>query len=818
MISQTGDKEFHRVRQAVLLGLFSGTGVGLGYLLAGIPGVEFMTLNAVLAGAALGPLTAMGVGALSAALYSLASPFGPPVPLILAAQVLGMGAAGLFGGLAAPAVRRLPWTPAVAVSAVLGIVLALLTDLLTNLAVVVAYDMPLVATLAGGASVTLLHLGTCAVGFGALLPTLAQRLARLRSPGPRVIRILAPLLLAAWATTASAQAVADSVRTTEPVDTPAPGAPQRGLGWKRPLWEPFAGWLRTDLDRNTPWLPVTDGGLGAAAVYFGEPGTAVVPRFTRDGVPLGLGNRFLDDPEAIARAGRQVRTTGFGLDGRGGLGGGVELAPADPVPDRDLVDTRWFKGAHESYLRDVHMLTAAAPWRLGFDFEERLDNEGYDFRTPGEYRYSEFDEANQTDFWGHSKVRSGRGVLTRDLGEAGTLAMSLENVRKLKKGLPVYDVDHQDMWITRTVVDWRTRTAGRPTRLTLRWLDTDVDWDRQTSSARKQEGADNGATAAWGDREEALAVTADWGRWTLVDSGTDASWAVADTGAVRLQGEYASLGGARTWRTRGLRLDGDLNGWWDEHGGWLAGGAAQVAENRILPRWSLRLERGGRAPRSDELATAWRVTVPDGRHTVVLPEGDLDREHEWRLAGSVSSRLAGFDLALSGALRRLRDGIGWLATSDADDVGRLENGLELDSATVRAAVAREGRFLGWMRLRAEGTWRTWERRGDLAVALPPSLDWRLSALWENHFFREDGILQLAWYVTHRGEMTDPWFLTADYELPAYTRVDMIAGFRLVGTNLSVEMLNLTGEEARLSAGSVLHGSEMRWRLHWVFHY
>ena len=166
----------------------------------------------------------------------------------------------------------------------------------------------------------------------------------------------------------------------------------------------------------------------------------------------------------------------------------------------------------------------------------------------------------------------------------------------------------------------------------------------------------------------------------------------------------------------------------------------------------------------------------------------------------------------------MRDGIGWLATSDADDVGRLENGLELDSATVRAAVAREGRFLGWMRLRAEGTWRTWERRGDLAVALPPSLDWRLSALWENHFFREDGILQLAWYVTHRGEMTDPWFLTADYELPAYTRVDMIAGFRLVGTNLSVEMLNLTGEEARLSAGSVLHGSEMRWRLHWVFHY
>ena len=54
------------VRQPVLLGLFAGVAVGVGYLLAGVPGVELMTLVTALAGLALGIRAGAGVGGLAA--------------------------------------------------------------------------------------------------------------------------------------------------------------------------------------------------------------------------------------------------------------------------------------------------------------------------------------------------------------------------------------------------------------------------------------------------------------------------------------------------------------------------------------------------------------------------------------------------------------------------------------------------------------------------------------------------------------------------------------------------------------------------------
>jgi hypothetical protein len=261
-----------------------------------------------------------------------------------------------------------------------------------------------------------------------------------------------------------------------------------------------------------------------------------------------------------------------------------------------------------------------------------------------------------------------------------------------------------------------------------------------------------------------------------------------------------------------------LGGWWDEHGGWLLGGRARLAEDRTEPRWSLSLERGGRAPRSDELATIWRFQAPDGQYTVALPDRDLGREDEWRLAAGVSPRLLGFQLALDAAVRRLRDGIGWQALPGENNVGRWTNGLELDSTTLRAAISRGGSFLGWLRFRAEGSYRSWTQRGEARIGLPPELNWQVSLLWENHFFREDGILQLAGIVHHRGAMDDPWYLADPIALEATTRVDAIVGFRLVGTNLSASLLNVTGAENRLTAGSMDHGFEVRWRLNWVFHF
>ncbi len=868
-------REFNRVRQAVLLGLFAGTGVGLGFLLFSIPGLELMTLNAALAGVALGPVLGALAGGLAMGVFSLAHPLGAPVPLLLAAQVLGMALAGWLGGGLAPVLRRVPWRIAVGLAAMIGLVASLALDLLTNLAAAVAFGLPSREMLKLAVPVVALHVGTNAVAFALVLPTLAVRLARLRNPGPRVVSSLLVMLVVGLGSTAAAQpASADSTSTEEsaamapataPADSlfgPDPFAPPgpEALAaadslarveadsasaesdsltrrradanrvsfdaasradrfvrdWNRPLWDPFFVSLRENLQRRTYWLPIQDGGQGSAVIIMGEPSTSVAPRIVRESIPLGIGHRYIDDPEAVAIVGQTMLANNYGLGSSGGLAGDVELMPYDPVPDRDLADTRWSSGRHESYLRDVHLLTADAPWRLGFDFEEILDNEGYDFRVPGDDRYGELD--NPESFRGHTKFRSGRGFVRRDLGAAGIVAMSIENVRKLKDAMPAYGIEHQDLWLSHAAVDWRGLAADAPIRVALWWLDTDVDWDRDEPSYRKQEGAHSGVLAAWGDPDQHGRLDVTWGRWTVVDSGADAEWAGPDPASGRWQGELANMRGSRAWNLGGARTAIELGVWWDEYGGWLVGGAAEVTESRDRPRWSLRLERGGRAPRSDELVTDWRFVVPDGRQTVALAERGLDRENEWRLAAGVSPRLAGFELALEGAMRRLRDGIGWQPLDGQTYVGRWQNGLELDSATIRAAISREGRFLGWIRARAQGTYRHWNEAGDLQFSRPPESDWQISVLWENHFFSEDGILQLAGFVHNRGAMDDPWFLAEPIPLDSYVRVDAIVGFRLVGTNLSAEFINLTSTRHQYSAGALSDSMDLRWRLNWVFHF
>jgi len=58
------------VRQPVLLGLFVGTAVGAGYLLAGVPNVELMTLVIALCGGVMGAGSGFVAGALAASIFS----------------------------------------------------------------------------------------------------------------------------------------------------------------------------------------------------------------------------------------------------------------------------------------------------------------------------------------------------------------------------------------------------------------------------------------------------------------------------------------------------------------------------------------------------------------------------------------------------------------------------------------------------------------------------------------------------------------------------------------------------------------------------
>jgi len=300
--------------------------------------------------------------------------------------------------------------------------------------------------------------------------------------------------------------------------------------------------------------------------------------------------------------------------------------------------------------------------------------------------------------------------------------------------------------------------------------------------------------------------------WDVSDSGADAAWAGEGGGPRQGRGEQASVAGAHAWTTGALTTSVTAEAWWDSQVGWRPAADVTVSGAGL----GLSVARGGRAPRSDEWLTAWRFDVPGGTPMVWRPGDDLAVETTWRAEASATGRLLGLDLAAALALRRLEDGLGWRPDSLGAVTGQTANGLELDSHTLRVSVGHEGRFLGWVRLRAQGSLRGWSHEGDVRIALPPRRDWRLSAMWENHLFQEDGIVEAAWFIEHRGAMEDPWYLAAPVELEAYTLHDAYVGFCLVGTHLGVAFLNVLDTRAELSAGALSPGRQMRWRLHWTF--
>lgn len=833
-------REFAAVRQAVLLGLFAGTGIGLGYMLSAVPGLELMSTNAALAGAALGPLGGAAVGVVAQVVYSLGSPFGPPVPLMLVAQALGMGLAGLAGGVVGPLVRRGVGPGPLLRAGLAGAVMALVIDLLTNLAVAVQFAMPLKAVLAGGAAIAALHVGTVAAAWALLLPLLSGRLARLRRPGPQVVGVALMLTLSASLAVGRAEAAGlagvDSLGTAmddtlhavphdslaAPLPSPAdslatrpdrPG-PKLPEGWTRPLWRPFHATLDERLTRTSAWLPVRDGGPGATMVILGEPGTYTAPQLWRDGVPLGMGHRYLDDHESWSLAGRELATVTRGFGHAGAMAGVIEWAPRDRAPDRDVLDTYWYAGPHETRLRDVQFLTASADWRLAFDFYEHIDREGYDFRVPGEERYPELADELSLAFWGNAAVRSGRGCLERRLEDGSLVSLSLENARKHKHGLAVSDLDQQEIWRNAVQLRWQAGRPGDRSQATAWWTDVDLMADASSAGPRLVEGAREGVRAVWAPPGAWADLDLTYQRWTLRDSGAAESWAPAYADSSRTVGEDVSILASRRWPL-GVPLATSVGAWWSQHGGAALGGELTVGGER---GWRASLARGGRAPRSDEVATPWRHVVPGGRQTVVLPDADLDREREWRLAAGWAGRLWRWDVAVESSWRRLRHGIGWEPTDEDPTVGVLANGVAMDATSVTARVGGQGRFLGWLRWQAEGSWHTRQREDDLRLALPPELQYCLSAQWEQRFFAEDGILQLGTYWHNRGPMDDPWAWSQPVRLQAVSRLDAIAEFRLVGTSLGVELRNLQGAGARLTANAVAEPIELRWRLHWTFHY
>jgi uncharacterized membrane protein len=146
-----------------------------------IPNFEVLTLVVFCSGVLLGARDGALVGALSELIYSLLNPYGAVHPIVTVSQVVGLGAAGLAGGLAARLglPERRPGVRAVGL-AIIGLSVTAFFDLLTNLATGVVYGQ-MKLTLMGGIPFALVHIATNVALFVTLGTPLAAVFAHYRS-------------------------------------------------------------------------------------------------------------------------------------------------------------------------------------------------------------------------------------------------------------------------------------------------------------------------------------------------------------------------------------------------------------------------------------------------------------------------------------------------------------------------------------------------------------------------------------------------------------------------------------------------------------
>jgi len=564
-----------------------------------------------------------------------------------------------------------------------------------------------------------------------------------------------------------------------------------------PIWVPFSVDVVDMLNRATPLVPVQDGALGASLLFLHEPGDDPVPTFARNGLPLGTGHRWTDDPWTVSLAGATLTGFGFGLDRWGGTTPAVSLADVPPDTDGATTDTRFTKGTDDAYLRRISFRTPRAPWALRFDFDELIDQFPEEGAAPGDKH--------------ESKFRSSRSSIRRHLADGSEMGLTYEAVRKHKSVLPVYVAEHQEIWSQRTALDWRGDMRLGTVKAAVFVNGTDVEWDRTRKVDVVREGAQIELARPDGGPTLSARVMA----WRLHDDGEGTEdWAGDDAGPSTGGSRDASLSALWPVRWGPLRAQTLAVTRWHGQAGWSPAARVDLAygENR---RWRLTLQHGGRAPRSDELLTAVRV-AGGGQEAIMLPEPELGWEYLDRAALNWRTSVLGTVLELGGSARRLRDGIGWTRLPGETTIGRWTNTLDLDGWTMDLKLRRAGRFAGLARVEAILSRRGYDILSGTPVALPPEQSAVLNVFWEKRVYHEDGIFELGYVLEHRAEMGDPWHPGDDVRLPAVTLHHLLIGFRLVGVDLGFEFRNLTNQRVLVSAGSYLSGQTNRWRMQWTF--
>jgi len=131
--------------------------------------VELFTVAVFLSGLLAGPAWGLWIGGVARLVFSVANPYGPPHPWILAAQVAGAALVGALGGLAGPWLLGAPESRGararVALLLACGFLATLLYDALTNIAQGIAFGS-FAMSIALGVLPALQHMASNLVIFG----------------------------------------------------------------------------------------------------------------------------------------------------------------------------------------------------------------------------------------------------------------------------------------------------------------------------------------------------------------------------------------------------------------------------------------------------------------------------------------------------------------------------------------------------------------------------------------------------------------------------------------------------------------------------
>jgi uncharacterized membrane protein len=168
-------KRARDVRRIAVSGGLVAAAFAIKYPLIGVPNVEPFTLAFFSVGYTFGPLWGLFVGMVGEVIYATINPYGASIFPVWMAQIVGMGLAGVIGGLVGKLKGRLDWDKRrslwIAIAA--GLAATLIFDVLTNLALAVSIG-PFWPVLIAAIPFAGVHLASNALLFAAIFPILRR--------------------------------------------------------------------------------------------------------------------------------------------------------------------------------------------------------------------------------------------------------------------------------------------------------------------------------------------------------------------------------------------------------------------------------------------------------------------------------------------------------------------------------------------------------------------------------------------------------------------------------------------------------------------